>query len=102
MLRRWKREFAANENGAFPGKGRLSPEQEELHRLRAENKRLRMEREILKNRFVAPARHLWVEKLPPVGYRRSYGRSDRLLIGGSDPVKKHGPGNFADVRVVTP
>jgi hypothetical protein len=57
---------------------------------------------LLKNRFVAPARHLWVEKLPPVGYRRSYGRSDRLLIGGSDPVKKHGPGNFADVRVVTP
>jgi transposase len=102
MLRRWKREFADNNHGAFPGNGRLSPEQEELHRLRAENKRLRMEREILKNRFVAPARHLWVEKLPPVGYRRSYGRSDRLLIGGSDPVKKHGPGNFADVRVVTP
>jgi transposase len=48
MLRRWKREFAANENGAFPGKGRLSPEQEELHRLRAENTRLRMEREIVK------------------------------------------------------
>jgi transposase len=36
-LRRWKREVAANENGAFPGKGRLSPEQEELHRLRAAN-----------------------------------------------------------------
>jgi transposase len=48
MLRRWKREFTDHANGAFPGKGRLSPEQEELHRLRAENKRLRMEREILK------------------------------------------------------
>ena len=48
MLRRWKREVADSENGAFPGKGRLSPEQEELHRLRTENKRLRMEREILK------------------------------------------------------
>jgi transposase len=48
MLRRWKRELADCDNGAFPGKGRLSPEQEELHRLRAENKRLRMEREILK------------------------------------------------------
>jgi transposase len=48
MLRRWKREFADQANGAFPGKGRLSPEQEELHRLRAENKRLRMEREIVK------------------------------------------------------
>jgi transposase len=52
MLRRWKREVADNHNGAFPGKGRLSPEQEELHRLRAENKRLRMARDILKNGFV--------------------------------------------------
>jgi transposase len=102
MLRRWRRELNDTPHGAFPGHGRLTPEQEELHRLRDENKRLRMERDILKNRFVAPARHLWVEKLLPVGYRRSYGRSDRLLIGGSDPVKKHGPGNFADVRVVTP
>jgi transposase len=48
MLGRWKRELEAHENGAFPGKGRLLPEQEELHRLREENKRLRMEREILK------------------------------------------------------
>jgi hypothetical protein len=102
MLRRWKREVADNHNGAFPGKGRLSPEQEELHRLRAEVKRLRMAREIVKNCVVAPARHMWVEKLSPVGYRRSSGRSDRRLIGGADPVKKPGPGNCADVRVVTP
>jgi transposase len=47
MLRRWKREFADN-NGAFPGKGRRSPAQEALHRLRSENTRLRMEREIVK------------------------------------------------------
>jgi transposase len=48
MLQRWKRELAARENGVFPGKGRLSADQEELHRLREENKRLRMERDILK------------------------------------------------------
>jgi transposase len=48
MLGRWKREHEARENGAFPGKGRLPPDQEELHRLREENKHLRMEREILK------------------------------------------------------
>lgn len=48
MLGRWKREQEAQEDRAFPGKGRLSPDQEELHRLRQENKRLRMEREILK------------------------------------------------------
>jgi transposase len=46
MLRRWKRALADHANGALPGKGRLSPEQEALHRLRAENTRLRMEREI--------------------------------------------------------
>jgi transposase-like protein len=45
-LRRWKRERAENENGAFPGTGRLSPAQEALHRLRAENTRLRMERDM--------------------------------------------------------
>jgi transposase len=48
MLRRWKRELSKRANGAFPGKGHLSPEQEELHRLRDEVKRLRMERDILK------------------------------------------------------
>jgi transposase len=33
---------------AFPGKGRLSPEDEELRQLRRKNKRLLMERDILK------------------------------------------------------
>ena len=48
MLRRWKRELQQDEGGAFPGKGHLRLDDEELHRLREENKRLRMEREILK------------------------------------------------------
>ena len=48
MLRRWRRELNDTPQGAFPGYGRLTPEQEELHRLREENKRLRMERDILK------------------------------------------------------
>jgi transposase len=48
MLQRWKRELAARENGVCPGKGRLSPDQEELHRRREDNKRLRMERDIVK------------------------------------------------------
>ena len=42
-LRRWQRECTAQENGALPGKGRLSPAQEALHRLRAEKKRWRLE-----------------------------------------------------------
>lgn len=48
MLRRWKHQINEQGEDAFPGKGRLLPEQEELSRLREENKRLRMEREILK------------------------------------------------------
>lgn len=47
-LRRWKKEFESNGNRAFPGKGNLSPEKEELFQLRKEVKRLRMERDILK------------------------------------------------------
>ena len=47
-LRRWKKQLETNGNHAFPGKGNLDPEKEELYRLRKENKRLRMEREILK------------------------------------------------------
>jgi len=47
-LRRWKKQFETNGNQAFPGKGHMSPENEELERLRKEVKKLRMEREILK------------------------------------------------------
>ena len=47
-LRHWKKEFESDGNQAFPGKGNLSAEKDELNRLRKENKRLRMERDILK------------------------------------------------------
>ena len=47
-LRRWKKQFETNGNQAFPGKGHMSPEKEELDRLRKEVKKLRMERDILK------------------------------------------------------
>ena len=52
MLRRWKHQFEEQGNAAFPGKGHLMPEQEELNRLRQENQRLRMERDILKKRLL--------------------------------------------------
>ena len=48
MLRRWKRQLENHGEGVFPGKGYQTPEQAELHRLRAENRRLQMERDILK------------------------------------------------------
>jgi transposase len=47
-LWRWKREFAADGEDAFPGHGRLTAEQEELRRLQYENVVLRQERDILK------------------------------------------------------
>jgi len=42
------KKFEAEGAEAFPGKGCLKPEDEELRRLREENRRLRMERDILK------------------------------------------------------
>jgi transposase len=48
LLRSWKIAFQAGGDQAFPGNGRLPAVEEELRRLRTENKRLLMEREILK------------------------------------------------------
>ena len=47
MLSRWKNESQSNGEHAFPSKGHMTKEQAELYRLKAENKRLRMERDIL-------------------------------------------------------
>ncbi len=52
MLRRWKREAETTPNGVFTGNDHVSPEQDELRRLREENKRLRMERDILKKTVI--------------------------------------------------
>ena len=48
MLTRWKKQYLEDSSFAFPGKGKLKPQDEELHRLRRENARLREERDILK------------------------------------------------------
>ena len=47
-LYRWRDEFEAEGRQAFPGQGRLTPEQEELRRLKRENEILRQQRDILK------------------------------------------------------
>jgi transposase len=47
-LWRWKRGFSADGEDAFPGHGRLTPEQERLRQLERENEILRQERDILK------------------------------------------------------
>ena len=48
LLRSWKQALQSQVDQAFPGHGKLPPFEEEMRRLRAENQRLRAERDILK------------------------------------------------------
>jgi len=48
LLKHWVGQAEAEGSSAFPGHGRLKPEDEELRRLRRENEILRQERDILK------------------------------------------------------
>jgi len=48
VLGRWKKQFVEDPVEAFPGKGHLKSQDEELRRLRRENEILRQERDILK------------------------------------------------------
>ena len=48
LLRNWKHALHDQGAHAFPGRGKLNAHAEELHRLRADNKRLLAERDILK------------------------------------------------------
>lgn len=44
----WKKKYLEDAKNAFPGKGHMKPEQEELRRKDREIARLKMERDILK------------------------------------------------------
>src|SRR5262249_14306695 len=48
LLRSWKQALQGQGDHAFPGNGKLSPLEDEVRRLKAENRRLQMERDILK------------------------------------------------------
>ena len=48
LIRNWKQAFQDKGERAFPGHGNPSPFEEEVRRLRAENKRLLAERDLLK------------------------------------------------------
>ena len=52
LLRSWKLALENGGDEAFPGQGKLPVSEEELRRLRAENKRLQMECDILKKATV--------------------------------------------------
>ena len=47
-LHKWKKDYLSDQQNAFPGKGNLKPEQEELRKKDREIARLTMERDILK------------------------------------------------------
>ena len=48
MVGRWIRVLEGDAVAAFPGKGKCTAEQHRVHDLETENRRLRMEKEILK------------------------------------------------------
>jgi transposase len=52
VLRRWINEFQSDDGQAFRGNGKLTPEQAEIRRLKEENRRLKMEKEVLKKATV--------------------------------------------------
>ena len=47
-LHNWKRAYLEDQQNAFPGKGRLKPEEEEIRKLKRELHIVKMERDILK------------------------------------------------------
>lgn len=56
-LRNWRNAFRDEGPDAFPGHGVTSPADEELRRLRAENQRLKAERDLLKKAAAYFASH---------------------------------------------
>ena len=52
MLGRWVKEQQSDEGQAFRGNGRLTPEQEEIRKLKSQVKRLEVEKDILKKATV--------------------------------------------------
>ena len=52
MLGRWINEHRSDNGQAFRGNGKLTPEQEEIRKLKSQVKRLEMEKDILKKATV--------------------------------------------------
>lgn len=47
-LYKWKKDYLTDQQNAFPGKGRMKPEDEDLRKLKKELHIVKMERDILK------------------------------------------------------
>ncbi|MEX2257653.1 MAG: transposase [Woeseia sp.] len=48
LIGRWKRQLEGDRAESFPGKGKRTAEQQRIYELETENRRLRMEKEVLK------------------------------------------------------
>jgi len=57
VLRKWRNQYAEDVHHAFPGKGRLKPEEEELRRLKRELADVKEERDILKKALAIFSKH---------------------------------------------
>ena len=57
QVSKWVREYQANGDEAFPGNGKLSPQDRRIKDLENENRQLRMERDILKKATAFFANH---------------------------------------------
>jgi len=57
MLYRWKSEYLKDREDAFPGQGRLKPQDEEIWKLRRRVEDLEEEREILKKALAIFSKH---------------------------------------------
>lgn len=73
--RRWVREFGSNGPDAFPGKGQLKPEDEELRSLRREVTKLKAECDILKKLPPADRQHILA------CVRRNFARDHLQMVG---------------------
>jgi len=58
MLGRWVSEYRIDGGQSFRGNGKLTPEQEEIRKLRSQVKNLKMEKEILKKATVFFAKEM--------------------------------------------
>ena len=65
-LHDWKKAIAQKGSDAFPGSGHLTPQEEEIRKLRADVKRLEAERDILKKARSANA--TGSEGFDPIGF----------------------------------
>jgi transposase len=57
LLYRWKSEHAADPDQAFPGKGRLKPDEEYVRQLERDLKRAQEDRDILKKALAYFSKH---------------------------------------------